>query len=100
MSARLLPDPGRIAIVADRAGQSRADPQAILERAEQKDAAVAGQPSRVEGGGDFLAAERWKGDRKGGASTPEGVAVLMIWPGFSRQLIHYKKQWIKLHPPP
>ena len=59
-----VPDPLRIAPVADRRGEPVGQLQAPLGRGQQHNAAVRGDPSAVEGDGDLLASNGWKRERQ------------------------------------
>src|SRR4051794_21543396 len=55
---------GGVARVRDQSRQLRRDPQLPFYRAEQQDAAIGGDTSAIEGGGQFLAADGWKIKRR------------------------------------
>ncbi len=54
-----------IAWVRDQPREPTGDPHPPLGRAQQHHAAIRGEPSAIEVGGDFLAADRWKQERRG-----------------------------------
>jgi hypothetical protein len=60
-----MDDPRWVARVGDQRRQPIAEAELPLRRGQQQHPAVRGQPPAVEGGGQLLAADRWKAERRG-----------------------------------
>ena len=54
----------RIARVGDQRGELVGDPQTPLGGGQQHHAAIGGEPSAIERGGDFLALDGWEMERQ------------------------------------
>jgi len=54
----------RVARVGDQPGKAVSHANTPFGSAQQHDAAIGGDPAAIKGGGDFLAADDWKQERR------------------------------------
>ena len=77
-------DAGRIARIGNHGCEFDGDAERLLDGGEQHHAAIGGDATPVEGGGDFLALNRWQRERQQGIFGHGGCGSVRFGSGWLR----------------